>query len=204
MNLKTQIMKQVLSKNQVNANLENAGNLTVKCYKVEYSHFNNEPYYYFTVGLKALLIAFGKKVYYHELNGENIRTHKGMPLTFDEKEYVPLLDKDDQEKILIHCGLIQPKKVKEQKPEERIKQICGGSLSLIYKMMLGLHDVTADLIEKEDRYNGKFLALHVTHSNGSFSFPIDGIAIDQDNNDEAQNIFFNALNLPVTSKQKVA
>lgn len=70
--------------------------------------------------------------------------------------------------------------------------------------MLGLHDVTADLIEKEDRYNGKFLALQITHSTGSFSFPIDGIAIDQDNTDEAQNIFFNALNLPVTSKMKVA
>lgn len=202
-------MKQVLSIDQVNANL--SGNTNLKCFKVEYSHYNNEPYYHFTLREKALVVAFGKKVYYHELKGENERGHKGMAMELDGLEYVPLLDKKEAERLLIICGLKVVKKVTEVKPEQRLKELQCGNLVPIYKMIMEIDLISADLeIKHKKDYWGNedkkesFMALVVRHSHGSFSIPIENIAPDQEHTEEIQNIFFNALNLPVTSKLKTA
>lgn len=109
-------------------------------------------------------------------------------------------EKEAVEKILLCCGMKAEKKIAEITPEQRLKKLDTG-LSNIYKMMLELDIISADLIDTNSRfYTG--LSLVVTHSKGQFKIPIEHYS--KENDEEIQNIFFNALNLPVTSKLKTA
>jgi len=200
-------MKQILSKEQVNANL--SGNTNLHCYKVEYSYYNQEPYYHFKLKEKALVVAFGKKVYYHELHQPN--EYSSITIDIEGKEYVPLEDKKEAERLLLICGLKSEKKILQVKPEQRLRQLDCGGLVPIYKMIMEIDLISADLETKyekdywgNDKLNRPFMALVVKHSRGSFSIPIENISPKEEHNEEIQNIFFNALKLPVTSKLKTA
>lgn len=218
-------MKQILSKDQVNANLNQIKMGTANCYKIYYNRYTNEPTFYIWFRGKGVAIVHGKVLYYHSFKSPVVGDEPVLMRfqNFICEPYRPAKTyrgepKDDTiEKLLIACGIKQPKKILEVTPEQRLKQLECPQLANIYKMMVTLSGLSGDLIVKKKKKintgwgwseevetNETYLSMTVNHDKGSFSFPIENYTGNQENDEEIQNIFLNALSLPVTSKMKVA
>lgn len=211
-------MKQILSKDQVNANLKKMDAKNAICYSIVYNRYTDQPTFYIWQRGKGVVVVENKMVYWHSfiepLTGDEAitKSFRGMVC----REYITRSrwnnrqnksDKETVEKILLCCGMKSEKKILAVTPEQRLKQLEYGNLVPIYKMIMEIELISADLEMKEleaHDYWGNvksskpYLALVVKHTRGSFSLPIENYE------DEIQNIFFNALSLPVTSKLKTA
>ena len=95
--------------------------------------------------------------------------------------------------LLQACGLKSPKKKDED--IARLREFGVKHYIEFYKLIKDIEVISSSL-EYED---GKLL-LSVTHKTGSFKFPIENITGYSDQDEQIQNIFFNLLGKPVTSK----
>lgn len=214
-------MKQILSKEQVNVNLDRIKKGHAVCYSINYNRYTNEPTFYIWFRGKGITVIQGKKVYWRSFkygaDEFSLITANFHGMIF--APYVPAKTYRNQpkdetaEKLLLACGMKNEKKISEVKPEQRLKELQCGNLVPIYKLIMEVELISADLeiktLEGKDYWGNvkssePYMALVVKHSHGSFSIPIENIAPDQEHTEEIQNIFFNALNLPVTSKLKTA
>lgn len=105
--------------------------------------------------------------------------------------------------LLQACGLKSPKKKDED--IARLREFGVKHYIEFYKLIKDIEVISSNL-EYEKVYSGygKYedgkLLLSVTHKTGSFKFPIENITGYSDQDEQIQNIFFNLLGKPVTSK----
>jgi hypothetical protein len=215
-------MKQVLSKDQVNANLKLSRLAGGTCYKIYYNKWTNEPTFYIWFRGEGITVVHGKKVYCHSFKNPPTGTEPVLMRfqSFICTPYVPAKTwrgqpKDNNiDEMLLICGMKGEKKpINDAKAtENRLREIAGADYLRIYKMISELEILGSDLETRyhkdywgyEDKRKKPFMVLVVRHEKGSFSIPIENVAGNRGNDEEIQNIFFNALNLPVTSKLKTA
>lgn len=211
-------MKQVLNTQQVTDNLQKLfPGKDIKCTEVANSwdgakfYIESNTTKVFITGrmvwVKPSLQSWGRYCAYCNQFGkmyQKIRTKQGTMIPFTISTRAK--DKQRHEEIdllLIACGIKAAKK--EETDLNRLQKLSAKDYVNFYKLIKEVEVIEANLENKEtfDRWGepiGHQLTLSVKHTKGQFSFPMECITGNQDQDIEIQNIFLNLLGKPVTSK----